>query len=83
MRCIVCDVLHVRLLLHHRDGRTEESSLDGNGSLMPDAYLSLPPHADHWWKVRSLRWDGGDGQSGFAELEPVDELPPHLAHFAN
>ena len=48
---------------------------------MPDAYLQLPPHADHWWKVRSLRWNG-DGRSGFAELEPADELPPHLAGLA-
>jgi hypothetical protein len=74
-------VLHVRLILHHRDGRSEESSLDGDGPFMPDAYLQLPPHADHWWKVRSLRWNG-DGRSGFAELEPADELPPHLAGLA-
>ena len=38
---------------------------------MPDGYLPLPPHADHWLKVRSLRWDG-DGRSGFGELEPLD-----------
>jgi hypothetical protein len=70
-------VIHVRLLLQHRDGRREESSLDGDGPFTPDGLVHLPPHADHWWKVKSLRWHG-DGQSGFAELEPVDELPPRL-----
>lgn len=69
-------MVHVRLLLRHRDGRTEESSLDGDEPLMPDAVLHLMPHADHWWKVRTLRVDG-DGRTGFAELEPT-ELPPHL-----
>jgi hypothetical protein len=74
-------VIHVRLILHHRDGRCEESSLDGDAPFMPDAYVHLPPHADHWWKVRSLRWNA-DGRSGFAELEPADEPPPHLASSA-
>jgi hypothetical protein len=74
-------VVHVRLLLHHRDGGVEESSLDGGGPFLPNAYVHLPPHADHWWKVRSLRWNG-NGQSGFAELEPADALPPHLAGLA-
>ena len=69
-------MVHVRLLLHHRDGRTEDSTLDGDGPLTPDALLHLPPHADHWWRVRTLRWNG-DGRTGFAELEPA-ELPPHL-----
>ena len=74
-------MVHVRLVLHHRDGRTEESSLDGDGPFTPDGLLHLPPHADHWWKVRTLRWDGDDGRSGFAELEPA-ELPPHLQELA-
>jgi hypothetical protein len=71
-------MLHVRLLLHHRDGRLEESSLDGEGPFGPDGFAYLPPHGDHWWKIRSLRWDG-DGGGGFAELEPVDDLPPGIA----
>ena len=71
-------MVHVRLLLRHRDGHTEESSIDGDGPLTPDGFLHLPPHADHWWKVRTLRWNG-DGRTGFAELEPADELPLHLA----
>ena len=74
-------MIHVRLLLHHRDGRTEVSSIDGDGPFGPDGFLQLPDIAEHWWKVRSLRWDG-DGRSGFAEMEPVDELPPHLAKLA-
>jgi hypothetical protein len=69
-------VVHVRLILHHRDGRTEESSLDGDGPFMPDGFVHLPPHAEHWWKVRSLLWNG-EGSSGVAELEPAD-LPPEL-----
>ena len=71
-------MIHVRLLLHHRDGRTETSSLDGDGPFLPDGLLHLPPHAEHWWKVRSLRWNG-DGRMGFAELEPTDEVPPPRA----
>ena len=71
-------MIHVHLILHHRDGRVEESSLDGDGPFMPDGVLLLPGHADHWWKVKSLRWDA-QGGSGLAELEPVDEPPPELA----
>ena len=33
-------------------------------------------------RSRSLRWEG-DGRRGFAELEPVDELPPGLPQLAN
>jgi hypothetical protein len=75
-------LVHVRLLLHHRDGRQEESSLDGEGPFAPDTFVRLPSHADHWWRTQSLRWDG-DGQTGFAELEPVDELPPHQMKLAD
>lgn len=75
-------MIHIRLLLHHRDGRVEESSLDGHGPFGPEDFVHLPPHADHWWQVRSLRWEG-DGRRGFAELEPVDELPPGLPQLAN
>ena len=70
-------MIHVKLILHHRDGRIEESSLDGEGPFMPDSLVHLPPHADHLWKVRSLRWNG-DGGMGVAELEPTEELPRHL-----
>jgi hypothetical protein len=66
---------HVRVLLHHLDGRVEESSLDGDGPLAVGAYCKLLPHADHWWKVVALRW-GTEGR-GFAELEPAT-LPEHL-----
>jgi len=44
-------------------------------------YLQLSLSAEHWWKVRSLRWDG-ERRSGFAEMEPVDELPARLAKLA-
>jgi hypothetical protein len=74
-------MIHVRLLLYHHDGRTEESSLDGVGPFGPDGVVHLPSHADHWWRIRSLRWDG-DGNRGFAELEPLGEPPPALAHLA-
>jgi hypothetical protein len=69
-------MLTVRLILHHRDGRVEESSLMGEGPFMFDGVIHLPPHADHWWRVSSLRWNG-DGKSGVAELEPT-ERPPEL-----
>jgi hypothetical protein len=75
-RTIRC-VLHVRLSLHHRDGRREESSLDGDGPFGPEGVIHLPPHADHWWKVRSLRWDR-DARIGFAELEPLDDAAEAL-----
>src|SRR4051795_11335547 len=74
-------MIHVHLTLHHRDGRVEESSLDGDGPFMPDGVLLLPSHADHWWKVRSLRWDA-QRAVGFADLEPTDEPPPELARLA-
>ena len=75
-------MIHVRLLFHHRDGRLEESSLDGEGPFGPEGFVHLPPHADQWWRVRSLRWDG-DGRKGFAELERVGELPPELARLSS
>ena len=66
---------HCRLILHHVDGRVEESSVDGDGPIMVGSYFKLPPHADHWWRVVALRW-GTEG-GGVAELEPTT-LPPHL-----
>jgi hypothetical protein len=39
-RRIIRRVVRLRLLLHHRDGRTEESSLDGDGPLMPDGFVT-------------------------------------------
>jgi hypothetical protein len=71
-------VIHIHLTLHHGDGRVEESSLDGEGPFMPDALVQLPGHADHLWRVRSLRWDAQRGV-GFAELEPTEESPPEVA----
>jgi hypothetical protein len=67
---------HCRLILHHLDGRVEESSLDGDGAVTVGGYFKLPPHADHWWKVVALRW--GAERGGVAELEPT-ELPADLA----
>jgi hypothetical protein len=72
-------VVHIHLTLHHRDGRVEESSLDGDGPFLPDALLHLPTHADHLWTVRSLRWEAQRG-TGFAELEPSDQSPPELSN---
>jgi hypothetical protein len=66
---------HCRVVLHHVDGRVEESTLDGDGPIMMGSYVKLPPHADHWWKVVALRW-GVEGR-GYAEMEPTT-LPPHL-----
>jgi hypothetical protein len=63
---------HCRVLLHHPDGRVEESSLDGDGPIAVGDYCKL---TDHWWKVVALRW-GAEG-GGYAEMEPTT-LPPHL-----
>jgi hypothetical protein len=63
------------VLLHHLDGRVEESSLDGDGPIVVGSYFKLPPHADHWWEVVALRW-GVEG-GGYAEMKPTT-LPPHL-----
>jgi hypothetical protein len=65
---------HCRLILHHLDGRVDESSLHGDGPILVDSYFKLP-HGDHWWKVVALRWGAKGG--GLAELEPAT-LPPHL-----
>jgi hypothetical protein len=64
------------MLLRHSDGRVEETDVIGDGPIMIGGYWRLPPHADHWWKVVTLRW-GSDGGPGFAELEPA-ALPPQL-----
>lgn len=68
-------MIHCRLVLHHRDGRIEESSLDGDGPIAMGDYCKLPPHADHWWRVVALRW-GAEG-GGVAWLEPAT-LPERL-----
>jgi hypothetical protein len=66
-------MVNCRMILHHRDGRVEETSLSGDGAITLDSLWRLPNHADHWWKVVRLRWPG-DGSTGVAELEPAD--PP-------
>lgn len=65
-----------RLILHHADGRMEETSVWGEGPIGMGAYFRLPDCADHWWKVVALRWGAAPDQ-GVAELEPAT-LPPHL-----
>jgi hypothetical protein len=65
-----------RMILHHADGRVEETSVCGEGPIAMGGYWRLPNSADHWWKVIALRW-GGDGGPGVAELEPTT-LPPEL-----
>jgi hypothetical protein len=65
------------MILHHRDGRVEETDVQGDGVIGTGSLWRLPSSADHWWKVVALRWPG-DGGDGVAELEPT-ELPPHLA----
>ena len=64
---------HCRLILHHTDGRVEESSVYGNWPIVMAATSSS--HADHWWKVVALRC-GAEG-GGVAELESTT-LPAHL-----
>ena len=66
---------HCRLILHHVDGRVEESSVDGDGPIVMGSYFKLPPHADHWWKVVAVRW--GAELGGVAELESTT-LPAQL-----
>ena len=69
-------MVQCRMILHHADGRTEETNVRGDDPIAVGQFFRLSPHADHWWRVVSLRW-GGDGGPGLAELEPA-ELPPEL-----
>ena len=65
-----------KMLLHHADGRIEETEVRGEGPIMPGALFRLAPTGEQWWKVVSVKWPA-EGR-GEAELEPT-ELPPHLA----
>lgn len=65
-----------RMILRHADGQVEETDVRGDGQITVGQYWQLPVHAEHWWKIVSLRW-GSDGGPGVAELEPAT-LPPEL-----
>jgi len=71
-------VIACHLILHHEDGRIEETDVWGEGGITPGSFFKLPPIDEkQWWKVVSVRWRAGR-DAGEADLEPVD-LPPHLA----
>jgi hypothetical protein len=60
-----------RMILHHQDGRIDETNVFGDGPNGMGSLFKLPGHAEHWWKVVALRWYAG---KGVAELEPA--TPP-------
>jgi hypothetical protein len=66
-----------RMILHHADGRIEETDVRGDGVILPGSLWQLPASADHWWKVVGVRWPA-DGGTGVAELEPSVAPPPLL-----
>jgi hypothetical protein len=63
------------MILHHEDGRIEETDVRGDGAITIGSYWRLPAASSQWWKIVALRWYAGEG---VAHLEPT-ELPPHLA----
>ena len=48
-------MVRCRLIVHHADGRVEETEVRGDGApIMPGSLFKLPPIDDkQWWKVVS------------------------------